>query len=108
MYFQLKVYVGMKEFALLPYNSLQFFFFFLLVFFFFFKIFFFLCTGSLVFPDGIYNFVDVRDVAHAHIQAFETPAANGRYCLVGSVIHHSETCKILYKLYHLSFHLSEK
>ncbi|XP_062174241.1 phenylacetaldehyde reductase-like isoform X1 [Alnus glutinosa] len=72
------------------------------------KVFLELMNGSLVFPDGIYNFVDVRDVAHAHIQAFETPAANGRYCLVGSVIHHSETCKILHKLYHPSFHLSEK
>jgi nucleoside-diphosphate-sugar epimerase len=61
-----------------------------------------------VLPDGIYNFVDVRDVAHAHIQAFETPAANGRYCLVGSVIHHSEACKILHKLYHPSSHLPEK
>jgi nucleoside-diphosphate-sugar epimerase len=66
-----------------------------------------------VLPDGFYSFVDVRDVAHAHIQAFETHAANGKYCLVGSVTHHSEACKILFvdiiqKLYHPSFHLPEK
>jgi nucleoside-diphosphate-sugar epimerase len=61
-----------------------------------------------VLPDGIYSFVDVRDVAHAHNQAFETPAANGRYCLVGSVTHHSEAYTILHKLHHPSFHLPKK
>ncbi|KAB2594775.1 cinnamoyl-CoA reductase 1-like [Pyrus ussuriensis x Pyrus communis] len=32
-----------------------------------------------------YTFVDVRDVAFAHIQAFEVPSASGRYCLVAQV-----------------------
>ena len=101
----------MKEFTLLPATSFHTILvmlavnFFSLLFFFFFPL--FLCAGSRVFEDGIYNFVDVRDVAHAHIQAFETPAANGRYCLVGSVAHHSETRKILHKLYP-SLHLPEK
>ncbi|KAL6327847.1 hypothetical protein AAG906_026521 [Vitis piasezkii] len=51
------------------------------------------------FPNKTHQWVDVRDVAMAHIQAYELPAASGRYCLVGSVLHCSETMKILYKLY---------
>ncbi|XP_062174245.1 phenylacetaldehyde reductase-like [Alnus glutinosa] len=58
-----------------------------------------LVNGTQTFPDGIYRMVDVRDVAHAHIQAFETPAASGKYCLVGRVAHYSEVFKILHKLY---------
>ena len=49
--------------------------------------------------DGNYRFVDIRDVENAHIQAFETPSASGRYCLVGRVTPHSETLKILRELY---------
>lgn len=48
---------------------------------------------------GVYRFVDVRDVAYAHIQAFENPSASGRYCLVGSVTYSSEALEILHKLY---------
>ncbi|GMY22724.1 phenylacetaldehyde reductase-like isoform X2, partial [Fagus crenata] len=54
---------------------------------------------SETFPDGIYPLVDVRDVANAHIQAFEIPAASGRYCLVAKVIHYYEAFKILHRLY---------
>jgi nucleoside-diphosphate-sugar epimerase len=63
-------------------------------------------AGTQTFPDGIYRFVDVRDVAHAHIQAFETPAASGKYCLVGRVAHYSEAFMILHKLFP-SLHLPE-
>lgn len=56
-------------------------------------------TGQEVFADGIYRLVDVRDVAIAHILAFENPEANGRYCVVGNVIHSSEIIKIVDKLY---------
>ncbi|XP_048426344.1 phenylacetaldehyde reductase-like [Pyrus x bretschneideri] len=41
------------------------------------------------------TFVDVRDVASAHIQAFEIPSASGRYCLVGQVADDHDTLKIL-------------
>ncbi|KAM1157992.1 hypothetical protein ACFX1X_028848 [Malus domestica] len=44
-------------------------------------------------------FVDVRDVASAHIQAFEIPSASGRYCLVGQVADDLDTLKILRQLY---------
>nr|XP_017230436.1 PREDICTED: cinnamoyl-CoA reductase 1-like [Daucus carota subsp. sativus] len=56
-------------------------------------------TGKEMSIDGIYRFVDVRDVAYAHIQAFEIPSACGRYCLVGSVAYSSEALKIIHKLY---------
>ncbi|CAN6567255.1 unnamed protein product [Malus baccata var. baccata] len=45
------------------------------------------------------TFVDVRDVASAHIQAFEVPSASGRYCLVGQVADRLDTPKILRELY---------
>ncbi|CAK9144870.1 unnamed protein product, partial [Ilex paraguariensis] len=48
---------------------------------------------------GIFLCVDVRDVAYGHIQAFEIPSANGRYCLVETVTYYSEMQKILHKLY---------
>ena len=51
--------------------------------------------------------VDIRDVANAHIQAFENPAASGRYCIVGGVTHYSEVFKILRKFYP-SLQLPEK
>uniref|UniRef100_A0A2N9FS72 NAD-dependent epimerase/dehydratase domain-containing protein n=1 Tax=Fagus sylvatica TaxID=28930 RepID=A0A2N9FS72_FAGSY len=66
-----------------------------------------LINGTQTFPDGIYRFVDVRDVANAHIQAYEIPAASGRYCLVKKVTHYYEAFKILHELYP-SLHLLEK
>ncbi|XP_023881411.1 phenylacetaldehyde reductase [Quercus suber] len=63
--------------------------------------------GTQVFSNGIYRLVDVRDVANAHIQAFEILAANGRYCLVGGVTHYSELYNILHKFYP-SLRLPEK
>jgi len=56
-------------------------------------------TGREVFSNPIYRYVDVRDVSSAHIQAFETPSASGRYCLVGTVTYSSEALKIVRKLY---------
>ncbi|XP_050276034.1 phenylacetaldehyde reductase-like isoform X2 [Quercus robur] len=58
-----------------------------------------LVKGTKVFPDGMCILVDVRDVANAHIQAFEIPAASGRYCIVAKVIHYFEVFKILHGLY---------
>lgn len=50
-------------------------------------------------PATNYRFVDVRDVASAHIQAFELPSASGRYCLVSHFAHISEALKIIRQLY---------
>ncbi|GLT66314.1 hypothetical protein SLA2020_386840 [Shorea laevis] len=52
-------------------------------------------------------FVDVRDVAFAHILAFEVPSASGRYCMVERTADYSEVLKILDELYP-DLHLSEK
>ena len=45
------------------------------------------------------GWVDVKDVANAHILAFENPSASGRYCLVERVVHYSEVVKILREIY---------
>ncbi|XP_059441035.1 phenylacetaldehyde reductase-like [Corylus avellana] len=58
-----------------------------------------LINGDQTFPNSFYRFVDIRDVANAHIQALEVPSATGRYCLVETVIHCSEVMKLLHKLY---------
>lgn len=41
----------------------------------------FIKTGKDVFSDRVYILVDIRDVAIAHILAFEKPEANARYWL---------------------------
>ncbi|KAJ9158828.1 hypothetical protein P3X46_024374 [Hevea brasiliensis] len=51
------------------------------------------------FPNELFRFVDVRDVAYAHILAFERSSASGRYCIVGQVAHFSEFLKILHEQY---------
>ncbi|KAJ0714408.1 putative NAD-dependent epimerase/dehydratase, NAD(P)-binding domain superfamily [Helianthus annuus] len=51
--------------------------------------------------------VHVKDVANAHILAFETPSASGRYCMAESVVHFSELVEILHKHYP-SFKLPDK
>ena len=45
------------------------------------------------------SWVYVKDVATAHISAFEIPSANGRYCLVETVAHFSEVVKMLQEIY---------
>ncbi|XP_028787768.1 cinnamoyl-CoA reductase 1-like [Neltuma alba] len=58
-----------------------------------------LFNGAKTFPNKVYGWVHVKDVADAHIQAFEIPSANGRYCLAESVKHYSEVVQILRELY---------
>ena len=41
----------------------------------------------------------MKDVANAHIQAFEIPSASGRYSMVETVAHCSEVVKILREIY---------
>ncbi|KAI9078263.1 hypothetical protein K1719_039765 [Acacia pycnantha] len=55
-------------------------------------------NGARTFPN-MFGWINVKDVANAHIQAFEVPSANGRYCLVERVVHYSEIVKILHELY---------
>ncbi|XP_021771389.1 tetraketide alpha-pyrone reductase 1-like [Chenopodium quinoa] len=58
-----------------------------------------LVNGSETYDNGTYGWVHVKDVAEAHILAFETPAASGRYLLNENVHHVSELVKILRELY---------
>ncbi|KAI7990007.1 Cinnamoyl-CoA reductase 1 [Camellia lanceoleosa] len=66
-----------------------------------------LINGSQAYPNASFGWINVKDVANAHIQAYEIPSANGRYCLVERVAHYSEVVTILHKLYP-SFQLPEK
>ncbi|KAK0573507.1 hypothetical protein LWI29_009248 [Acer saccharum] len=52
-----------------------------------------IANGDRTFPSP-YRFVDVRDVAYAHIRAFEVPTARGRYCVVERVTTSAETLNI--------------
>jgi len=56
-------------------------------------------TGSPTFKNITLGWIDVRDVANAHILAYENASANGRYILVERVIHHSQAVQILRDLY---------
>ncbi|XP_034703442.1 cinnamoyl-CoA reductase 1-like [Vitis riparia] len=66
-----------------------------------------LIKGAQTFPNTPYTWVDVRDVASAHIQVYELLEASGRFCLVETVSDSSETLKILHKFYP-ALHISEK
>ncbi|XP_015866601.3 phenylacetaldehyde reductase-like [Ziziphus jujuba] len=66
-----------------------------------------LITGAQTLPNEVYTFVDVRDVAYSHVQAFDVPSARGRYCLVQCVAHLIDALKILKELYP-SLNLPEK
>ena len=64
-------------------------------------------AGAQTYPNATLGWVNVKDVANAHIQAFEVPSANGRYCLVERVLHYSEIVNTVHELYP-TFELPEK
>ncbi|KAL3732672.1 hypothetical protein ACJRO7_029339 [Eucalyptus globulus] len=64
-------------------------------------------NGAQTFPSECYCFADVRDVANAHVLAFENPSACGRYCVVGEVAPCHDALKILQNLYP-TLHLPDK
>lgn len=55
--------------------------------------------GSEICPNMTFAWVNVKDVATAHILALEVPSASGRYCLSETVASFSEIVKILRELY---------
>ncbi|OEL35803.1 Tetraketide alpha-pyrone reductase 1 [Dichanthelium oligosanthes] len=59
----------------------------------------YLISGSPVYLNYSFGWVNVKDVALAHVLAFETPSANGRYGMVDKVIHFSEVVKIIKDMY---------
>nr|CAB3469362.1 unnamed protein product [Digitaria exilis] len=59
-----------------------------------------LITGSSsMYPNLSFGWANVKDVALAHILAYEVPSANGRYCVVERVVHYSEIVNIIRKMY---------
>ncbi|XVF06860.1 hypothetical protein REPUB_Repub06bG0087500 [Reevesia pubescens] len=57
-----------------------------------------LIHGAETFPNTTYRLIDVRDVANAHVLAFENSSACGRYLLVEKVMHCSEVVQVLCEL----------
>ncbi|KAL5063122.1 hypothetical protein RYX36_024859 [Vicia faba] len=55
--------------------------------------------NGIPFPNNAYGWVNVKDVADAHICAYEIVSASGRYCLSEREVHLSEIAKILHDLY---------
>ncbi|KAF3452520.1 hypothetical protein FNV43_RR02953 [Rhamnella rubrinervis] len=58
-----------------------------------------LINGAQTFPNYTFGWVNVKDVANAHIQAYEIPSASGRYVLAESVAHFSGIVGALRELY---------
>ncbi|GAB2216684.1 hypothetical protein Droror1_Dr00024461 [Drosera rotundifolia] len=54
-----------------------------------------LVSGGPTYRNQAYRWVDVRDVANAHILAFEVPSASGRYLLAVKGAHFSEVIEII-------------
>ncbi|XP_074316553.1 phenylacetaldehyde reductase-like [Silene latifolia] len=54
---------------------------------------------SETYLNATFGWVHVKDVAEAHIKAFEIPSANGRYILCETVAHFSQVVDILKELY---------
>ncbi|XP_020517949.1 cinnamoyl-CoA reductase 1-like, partial [Amborella trichopoda] len=63
--------------------------------------FFFLSSdaGSPTYVNESFGWVNVKDVAEAHILAYEVPSASGRYCMVERILLSSEIVKLLHELY---------
>jgi len=55
--------------------------------------------SSSTYPNVAFGWINVKDVALAHILAYEVPSANGRYCMVERVAHHSELVELIHKMY---------
>ena len=56
-------------------------------------------SGSPVYLNYSFGWVNVKDVALAHVLAFETPSASGRYGMVDKVMHFSQVVKIIKDMY---------
>ncbi|KAG6606836.1 cinnamoyl-CoA reductase 2-like [Cucurbita moschata] len=57
-------------------------------------------TGSAkTYVNAVQGYVDVKDVAKAHVLVYETPSASGRYICVESMLHRGELVEILTKFF---------
>jgi cinnamoyl-CoA reductase len=56
--------------------------------------------SARTFANAVQAYVDVRDVADAHLRVFESPrASGGRYLCAESVLHREDVVRILAKLF---------
>ncbi|WVZ71540.1 hypothetical protein U9M48_020115 [Paspalum notatum var. saurae] len=51
------------------------------------------------YPNTVSGYVDVQDVARAHVLVYETPTADGRYLCIGQVVHRSEFIQMMRELF---------
>ncbi|XP_066328816.1 cinnamoyl-CoA reductase 1-like [Miscanthus floridulus] len=51
------------------------------------------------FPNAVAAYVDVRDVARAHVLAYERPSAYGRYLCIGTVLHRAQLVAMMRDLF---------
>ncbi|CAJ2679785.1 unnamed protein product, partial [Trifolium pratense] len=58
-----------------------------------------LINGSETFKNATFGWINVKDVANAHIKAYEDASASGRYCLAETVMHFSQLSNILRNMY---------
>ncbi|KAM0920236.1 hypothetical protein ACQ4PT_007638 [Festuca glaucescens] len=57
-------------------------------------------TGAKpTYPNAVAAYTDVRDVARAHLLAYERPDARGRYLCIGAVLHRAHFLKLLKELF---------
>ncbi|KAG0479876.1 hypothetical protein HPP92_010734 [Vanilla planifolia] len=55
--------------------------------------------SAKTYANAVQAYVDVRDVAEAHIRVYESPSASGRYLCAESVLHREDVVRILAKLF---------
>nr|ALG76005.1 cinnamoyl-CoA reductase [Miscanthus sacchariflorus] len=55
--------------------------------------------SARTFANAVQAYVDVRDVADAHLRVFESPRASGRYLCAERVLHREDVVRILAKLF---------
>lgn len=51
------------------------------------------------YPNSVAAYTDVRDVARAHVLAYERPDACGRYLCIGTVLHRAQYIQLLRELF---------
>ncbi|KAM0902451.1 hypothetical protein ACQ4PT_019295 [Festuca glaucescens] len=57
-------------------------------------------TGAKpTYPNAVAAYTDVRDVARAHVLAYERPDARGRYLCIGAVLHRAHFLNLLKNLF---------
>ena len=56
-------------------------------------------TGESGAPPGGMGFIDVRDLAEAHVLAMQTPAARGRYLIAAGSMYFADACRAIKRLF---------